>query len=112
MIPNGALQRLQSVSWGEPACVQPVLPHIDVKRFFHGETKAGAMMFENGYVQQKIRPAYNRARIECRGRKPFINDRARKSVVQGQSVSVRGDLGGRRIITKNKRNRKCKLTKA
>src|SRR3546814_18064183 len=45
---------------------------IDVKRFFHGETKAGAMMFENGYVHQKLRPAYNRARIECRGRKPFI----------------------------------------
>src|SRR3546814_1526005 len=74
MIPNGALQRLQPVSWGEPACVQPVLPHIDVKRFFHGETKAGAMMFENGYVQQKISPAYNRARIECRGRKPFIHE--------------------------------------
>src|SRR3546814_13926177 len=28
----------------------------------------------------------------------------RKSVVEGQSVSVRGDLGGRRIIKKKKHN--------
>src|SRR3546814_18613397 len=53
---------------------------MDVKRFFHGETKAGAMMFENGYVQQKIRPAYNRARIECRGRKPFIHESRFESI--------------------------------
>src|SRR3546814_19322829 len=38
------------------------------------------MMFENGYVQQKIRPAYNRARIECRGRKPFIHERRFEAV--------------------------------
>src|SRR3546814_13223920 len=34
-------------------------------------------------------------------------DRDRKSVVEGKSVSVRVDLGGRRIITKKNKNEAC-----
>src|SRR3546814_17922938 len=48
------------------------------------------MMFENGYVQQKIRPAYNRARIECRGRKPFIHE-SRFEAVSHPMDFVRSD---------------------
>src|SRR3546814_20182555 len=36
--------------------------------------------------------------------RPLSIARDRKSVVEGKSVSVRVDLGGRRIITKNKKN--------
>src|SRR3546814_18665385 len=36
---------------------------------------------------------------------PYINDIDRKSVVQGKSVSVREDLGGRRIIKKKKKKK-------
>src|SRR3546814_188390 len=48
------------------------------------------MMFENGYVQQKIRPAYNRARIECRGRKPFMHE-SRFEAVSHPMDFVRSD---------------------
>src|SRR3546814_17695689 len=41
------------------------------------------------------------ARID-RGQLPGEDIGDRKSVVQGKSVSVRVDLGGRRLITKNK----------
>src|SRR3546814_18287919 len=46
---------------------------------------------------------------------PDLDDRGgdeedRKSVVQGKSVSVRVDLGGRRMITKEKRKGKNKKT--
>src|SRR3546814_2777671 len=44
-----------------------------------------------------------RADDERRDRDPQI-DRDRKSVVEGKSVSVRVDLGGRRIIKKKRRS--------
>src|SRR3546814_16303995 len=44
-----------------------------------------------------------RAAPRCGGRSVFIRKRDRKSVVSGTRVSVRVDLGGRIIITKNRK---------
>src|SRR3546814_13594569 len=48
-------------------------------------------MFVKAAIGLPVRPAYTLA------------DHERKSVVQGKSVSVRVDLGGRRIIKKKKK---------
>src|SRR3546814_16875320 len=45
-------------------------------------------------------------RLPARGRMPAAA--ARKSVVSGKGVSVRVDLGGRRIIQKQKKEKKTK----
>src|SRR3546814_14094993 len=55
------------------------------------------------------------ANLVGRNPRPFGGDIDRKSVVKGKSVSVRGDLGGRRIIkkknTKIETYREDKMTK-
>src|SRR3546814_16582759 len=56
------------------------------------------------------RPTVPSTLAEERGTNPFLRDR--KSAVQGKSVSVRVDLGGRRIIQNKKTNRHIvKITK-
>src|SRR3546814_17303549 len=50
-----------------------------------------------------VSPSYVRQLdYHCRGEEPHRGDRDRKCVVEGTLVSVRVDLGGRRIIKKKK----------
>src|SRR3546814_18491936 len=63
--------------------------------------------FADGRGNVALSLEYNRANMVTYTDRPgltgaFAGRRDRKSVVEGKSVSVRVDLGGRRIIKKNK----------
>src|SRR3546814_15933769 len=83
----------ESIYWGAPSS------------FF--VTRGRQRRFFSLYARQKRRrPLMLRQRVCDRCLQPILSTTDRKSVVRGKSVSVRLDLGGRRLI--NKKNRKKK----
>src|SRR3546814_13116179 len=58
--------------------------------------------------RMSVHPARLSASIFARALR-FVGDKDRKSVVEGKCVSVRVDLGGRRIIKKKKEDRHMSL---
>src|SRR3546814_19087664 len=75
---------LGAISFLSP-CVLPLVPGITAEK----KSKPG-----------KLRQG---AAVSIEGLTPGVAYKDRKSVVSGKSVSVRVDLGGRRIITKNEK---------
>src|SRR3546814_16585521 len=73
-------------------------PHPHGKEAAHAAGPGGRGGGQGGQTGARI---YRRRRVLGRGCGAFRQDR--KSVVEGKSVSVRVDLGGRRIIKKKKK---------
>src|SRR3546814_15722897 len=76
---------------------------IETVELFLANDYAGVVQaLSAGQIQMALvgASAYAAAYIDCDG----CVEPDRKSVVEGKSVSVRGDLGGRRIHTKNKQS--------
>src|SRR3546814_19721048 len=78
-------------------------PHMIIKR-----PASAADHFNNAWLYHTMQRNPAKAREEIRAlyaRHAPRKMEARKSVVEGKSVSVRVDLGGRRIIKKKKKNK-------
>src|SRR3546814_10971391 len=68
------------------------------------ETVEG-MQFDRGYLSPYFITNPEKMLVELDNPYILIHETARKSVVTGKSVEVRVDIGGRRIIKKNKKRK-------
>src|SRR3546814_14150398 len=79
-------------------------PHGAGRRPVHRETADRGVPRTDGVGRDRRDPGYGRGRAHL-----LVGREARKSVVEGKSVSVSVDLGGRRLIKKKKEMIKCRI---
>src|SRR3546814_15648301 len=91
--------------WSSDVCSSDLLGHLGVQALAHlGSAMVHQHRAVTVHMHQSTRLIEGRhiernAKLHGCERQPFFKDR--KSVVQAKSVSVRVDLGGRRLLPKN-----------
>src|SRR3546814_13613312 len=86
--------------WSSDVCSSDLHADDDAGRWCRGTVPVGSRGVRHAVcdLAEKRRADHHAGTIRQGSRRPRDRRRDRKSVVQGQSVTVRVDLGGRRII--------------